>query len=128
MDARIGQGLIFVLVMVTAASAGECLSDPGVDFSGREQLLSDREPELVNLPPEPEYPASAQEGWTGRCLVGLFVAANGEVMRVRIIESSGNDEADAAALEAARETEWKPAVEDNAFVGKEVELPFTFNP
>ena len=128
MEPRPGRVFIILFLLATAALAGECLSNPGIDFNGRETILSDRDLELINPPPVPEYPASAAEGWTGSCLVGVLVAANGEILRVRIIETAGKVEADSAALEVARQTGWNPAVEDNAYVLRVTLLPFSFNP
>jgi TonB family protein len=49
------------------------------------------------------------------------------VLRVRIINSTGRPDADAAALEAARKSQWEPALQNGRPIAREVAVTYRFN-
>jgi protein TonB len=54
--------------------------------------------------PEPEYPPIArQRRWTGTVKLRILIRADGSVGNVDVIESSGHEVLDEAALEMVRE-------------------------
>jgi TonB family protein len=82
--------------------------------------------------PEPATPPGVREfieqtGESLSCSVGIYLSAAGEVLRVRIINSTGRPDADAAALEAARKSQWEPALQNGRPIAREVAVTYRFN-
>jgi len=70
---------------------------PAPDVEG-----DDAPPELLDAPP-PDYPRLARRrGWEGSALIELTLAADGRVTTAVIVDSTGRDVLDDAALEAVR--------------------------
>ncbi len=83
-------------------------------------------PELIQSPP-PEYPQSAiARRWEGTVLLRLGVTAEGHVSRVEVVESSGYDVLDGAAVRAVRAWRFVPALRDGHPVPSFVRLPVRF--
>lgn len=83
-------------------------------------------PVCVYQPP-PVYPESARmEEVTGAATLWIFVKADGSVGAVRLYSSSGDERLDAAALEAAWNTRWTPAMDDGLRVGVWTTLQYRF--
>lgn len=71
----------------------------------------DEAPEPVSMP-NPIYPDSANKvGLEGSVWVQVLVSKDGHAIDARIRKTSGHDCFDRSALEAARKTVWKPAME-----------------
>ena len=69
-------------------------------------------PEIIEQWP-PEYPAEIKAaGIGGTVVVKSFIDSSGEVVKVGILESSGSEQLDRAALEAARKSKFKPALKN----------------
>lgn len=65
-----------------------------------------------------DYPLSAMlDKVEGNVVVGVFVSADGTAEEVRLLESSGNDDLDNAALEFAKGVKFEPALLDEEPVG-----------
>ncbi len=120
--------ILLLTLAVGAALAGECVSDPEIDYSGRDFVGSDRPPRLADRLVEPVYPADAPEDWRGSCLLLVTVDERGLVIEVEVLESSGLEAADAAAVAAVEASDWLPAVEDGERVVGEVEREVRFHP
>jgi len=83
-------------------------------------------PKAVHAP-EPEYPQLLREaGWSGSCTVGLYISEKGEILKVRILRTSGKEEADLAALAAAESSRWEPASEAGLAIPKSVSVTYEF--
>ncbi|MBD3399518.1 MAG: TonB family protein [Candidatus Coatesbacteria bacterium] len=82
-------------------------------------------PEPVTPPGVQEFMEQTQESLT--CSVGIYVSADGQVLRVRIINSTGRSDADNAALEAARKSQWEPAMQNGRPIAREVAVTYRFN-
>lgn len=98
-------------------------------LGGDDDITSDvsREPQVIGSVPRPQYPEAARSaGWQGEARVGVFVSETGEVLRVRILNTSGRTDADQAALEAARSTRFEPAMRSGRPVQSEVAVTFEF--
>lgn len=64
--------------------------------------------------PLPDYPAMArQAGVEGRVTLQVFVSAEGEPVEAVIVQSSGLNSMDSAALTAVMESSWSPAKRDD---------------
>ena len=64
-------------------------------------------------PPEPVYPPiSRRHGEQGRVVLRVLVGTDGEPERIEVHRSSGYPKLDGAAREAARQSRFKPYVED----------------
>jgi TonB family protein len=76
----------------------------------------------------PDYPAQAREqGVEGTAVVNFLVDRNGKVRSARIERSAGSPLLDEAALTAARESEYRPALtSDGKPVPVTIQRPFTF--
>lgn len=78
---------------------------------------------------EPRYPAAAAEfEAAGTIVVRVLVGDDGKVKEARIIKSFGNPACEQAALDAARQWEFKPAAKDGVPFEQRVSIPFTFTP
>jgi protein TonB len=67
-------------------------------------------PAVLLASPAPRYPDSARRrNVQGAALVEISIRADGAVERGRIVESSGNPELDAAAVEAVGKWRYRPA-------------------
>ncbi len=111
------------------------LETDGGDFEsmgllgGEEDTESDvsQEPQIIGSIPKPSYPEAARDaGWQGECRVGIYVSDTGEVLRVRVLNTSGRNDADQAALAAARTTSWEPAMKSGRPIAAEVAVTFEF--
>jgi protein TonB len=78
--------------------------------------------------PAPRYPASAlRRGESGEVLLRIEVDANGMPYAMDIMRSSGSLELDRAALVAARDWRFRPALRDGQPVSASVNVPITFD-
>jgi len=78
-------------------------------------------------PIDPGYPAAARRrGWQGTVTVQADISATGTVTNVTVIDSSGHEILDSAALHAVAQTRFRPATSDSTPVGSEVVVPFRF--
>lgn len=83
-------------------------------------------PELIQSPP-PTYPQTAIERrWEGTVLLRLHVTAEGHVGQIAILDSSGYDVLDGAAVHAVRAWRFVPAIRDGRPVASSVRLPVRF--
>jgi protein TonB len=77
--------------------------------------------------PKPVYPAYARRrGIEGRVVLGVEVTAEGNASAVAVVESSGHDSLDAAALKVVRQWRFDPAVRDGGVVPSRVQVPILF--
>lgn len=80
-----------------------------------------------DLSPAARYPASARrKGLEGTVVLLLGIAADGTVARVELMESSGHEELDRAAEEAARLWRFEPARRDGEALAHDVRVPVEF--
>jgi TonB family protein len=118
----------------TAPSEGEVVAEgEGAEIApaGEESTAVEPEPE-PEIPPTlpkikklvvPAYPEAAKlVGAEGSVFVQVVVGANGKVKSASIVKSFGNPACDAAALSAARSTEWIPGTKN----GKPAEMTQTY--
>lgn len=90
------------------------------------RAATDAQP-LADACPPPDYPRVArQRGWEGRARIGVAVDADGTVTRVWLVESSGRELLDRAALRAVRSWRFRPGTEDGHAVPDEVIVPIRF--
>lgn len=77
---------------------------------------------------KPTYPKVAfNRGWTGKGKLRLHISADGKVIEALILESSGHDLLDEAALEWAKETaKFLPATRGGIAIDDWVNKPFEF--
>ena len=76
---------------------------------------------------EPGYPRRAlRMGWQGAVVLCLTVGPNGTVTEAVVLESSGYDALDEAALEAARTWRFRPGTRDGAPAAMDVLQRFSF--
>jgi protein TonB len=102
-----------------AASADQApgAASAGSESRGRDALSSDAKYRRVRaalheaLLPRFDYPSVARRrGWQGRVRVGLHVEADGDLSRIRLVESSGYVLLDKAAVKNVTELRNVPAV------------------
>jgi protein TonB len=75
----------------------------------------------------PRYPrASIRRGEEGLVVVEARVLAGGRTAEARVVESSGHDRLDQAALEAVRRARFRPARRDGQAVASWVTVPIRF--
>lgn len=89
--------------------------------------------EAVGAPPffvrrvEPAYPRGARlAGVQGVVRLGLEVGASGELRRVSVVASSGDDLLDRAAVDAAQASTYGPATVSGRSVDAQVEATYRF--
>jgi protein TonB len=86
----------------------------------------DTAPEAITMV-EPEYPDEARrEGVSGKTAVEVEVSATGTVDAARVLESSGDERLDKAAVEAVRKWTFRPALKDGEAVPAKVVVPVQF--
>jgi len=86
-----------------------------------------RGPTIVGALAAPTYPAKARSrGWEGRVVLLLSIDARGRVVAADVAESSGRPALDQAALEAARDWTFAPALENDAPVAGTLRVPVKF--
>lgn len=79
------------------------------------------------LAPRPDYPRKALvRGWEGTVILGVDVARDGRPTRVLLLESSGHEVLDAAALSAAQAWRFRPARRGTQAVDSTVRVPVEF--
>ena len=77
--------------------------------------------------PLPDYPWSARRrGREGRVVIVLDVDAGGHPIHVSVVESSGDDALDQAALNALARWRLAPALKDGVPVASQVRVPIRF--
>lgn len=77
--------------------------------------------------PAPAYPRAARlAGHQGRVVLRVVVAASGTVESLHIVESSGVDSLDGAAIRAVRQWRFHPATRGGRAVSDVVEVPVVF--
>lgn len=89
----------------------------------------DTPPIPVNLA-SPKYPYDARKlGLEGVVLLELFITEEGIVQKVDVIRSlqSGNEGLDQAAIEAAMQSSFMPALQQGTPVPVRITLPFQFS-
>ncbi|MEE8352759.1 MAG: energy transducer TonB, partial [Rhodospirillales bacterium] len=78
-----------------------------------------------NLPPE--YPKRARRrGYEGRVLIRAIVTPMGVVDSTEIVQSSGHDILDRAAIRAVRRWRFTPATRDGKTVVGTIDVPISF--
>jgi peptide/nickel transport system substrate-binding protein len=112
---------------------GEGETPPVVEGEGVEkettEVVEEKEPEIPPTLPKikklvvPAYPEAAKlVGAEGSVFVQVVIGTNGKVKSAKIVKSFGNPSCDAAALTAARATEWVPGTVN----GKPAEMTQTY--
>ncbi len=77
----------------------------------------------------PVYPEAAKlVGAQGSVFVQVVIGVNGKIKSARVVKSFGNPTCDAAALSAARLTEWKPGTKNGVSVEMTQTYPIRFPP
>lgn len=80
----------------------------------------------LNNPP-PKYPVMARSrGWEGQVMLNVHVLASGRPDQVEIVQSSGRNTLDEAALKAVREWLFVPAMRGLTAVDGWVQVPIDF--
>lgn len=80
-----------------------------------------------NMNPPRYPPAAARAGIEGTVILIVNVDANGDVTDVSTEKSSGNDDIDRSAMEAARRWRFNPGVSDGKKVAGRVRVPIDFS-
>jgi TonB family protein len=63
----------------------------------------------------------------GKVIVKVLINEKGYVVKTEILKSLGNNDGDAAAIEAIRKVRWKPAMQHNRPVKVWISIPVIFN-
>lgn len=118
---RVELGTLDIGVEVAAGPAGP----PGGEGSTGGAVYS-RRPELVMLVP-PVYPKDAErDRIEGSVELRIHVTENGTVDEVEIVTSSGVRSMDEAAINAARRTRFRPAIQNGRRVAMWINYPIQF--
>ena len=93
----------------------------------RASTIADRAARPLAANPAPSYPRDAlRSGSEGRVVVSISVGADGVPTDVSVTERSGDRSLDRAALQAARQWRFEPAMRDGKAVASTVRLPVDF--
>jgi len=83
-------------------------------------------PEIAENPP-PVYPRIARiRGYEGLVLLEVDVSADGSCTGVEVIESSGHEVLDQAAVDAVQKWKFRPALANGATVSGRARVPIRF--
>ncbi len=78
---------------------------------------------------QPTYPEAARAvGAVGRVVIRVVVGTNGKVKSAMLLSSFGNPACEAAALDAAKRWEFRPATKDGEPFEQRLSIPFDFRP
>lgn len=93
----------------------------------RASAIRDSAPMPLASNAQPKYPAAAlRAGETGTVLLRVNVSAGGEPTDIAIARRSGNRDLDRAAMNAARNWRFQPAMRDGKAVADVVQIPVDF--
>jgi TonB family protein len=108
-------GLVFLAAGTSVAPASNVYIPPKVDMSCPT--------------PSPDVPESAtHNGEYGNVILNILVSTQGRPRKVRILKSSGFDDLDNAAVEAAATWRYHPAYRDGSLATDWMKLDFDFKP
>jgi protein TonB len=97
-----------------------------VVLAGTDIEKVDKMPELLESV-APEYPTEAEKtGLEGDVWLKALVASDGSVAKAEIVTSSGHEVLDKAALAAAKECRYKPALQDGQPVAVWISYKISF--
>jgi len=97
--------MAFIFIFAGMAAAD---NSPASD----EFVKVEKMPEMVKSPP-PVYPeAEKKAGTEGKVIIKALVDKTGKVVEVEVAKTSGYEALDKAAVEAAYQNEFKPAMQD----------------
>lgn len=89
--------------------------------------LADKTPVVFTSSPPPQYPTAAvQERLQGTVLLRLSIDVDGHVEKVAVVQSSGHQSLDEAAIEAVQKWVGQPAKRYGRAVASEEVLPIRF--
>lgn len=116
---------------VIATDATPAARTPATTTRGNRPVaaIADRAPRPLAGNPLPEYPRAAlRSGEEGSVLLNITVDARGVPTEVHVVEREGSRDRsfDRAAIEAARQWRFDPAMRDGRAVQSSVQLPVEF--
>jgi TonB family protein len=110
------------------AAAGSAAMGLGRGDGGGPQGVPEGQPMPSSHNKHPTYPDIAQRnGWTGTTVLELELDASGRVVDTRLIQASGHEVLDRAAIDAAKTWRFTPATLDDRPVPATVRVPFPFS-
>jgi TonB family protein len=116
----------WIAAMAWLSACESAPEDDGAFFDDPPQLLNEA---AVDSLRESLYPAELRtRGISGRAEVGIYITADSQTTRVRIVEGTGLAELDSAAVRVARGMRWRPALKDSVPVPAYLKLGIAFGP
>lgn len=95
----------------------------------KKPVMADRSAKLMADMPKPKYPPAALRAGTGGTVtLDVQVDPQGEPSQITIAKRSGNRELDRAALSAASNWRFEPAMHHGKAVAAAVQVPVEFSP
>ncbi len=92
-------------------------------------VIADRTARLMADTPKPRYPPAALRANVGGTVtLNVQVDPQGEPLEIRIAKRSGNRDLDRAALTAASQWRFEPAMHQGKAVAEAVQIPVEFSP
>jgi protein TonB len=77
--------------------------------------------------PKPKYPSVARtQGWQGNVILKVLVSANGNSEQVTVVQSSGHDLLDQAAVDAVKQWRFVPAKRGDTAIARTENVPINF--
>ncbi|NOQ21077.1 MAG: TonB family protein [Candidatus Aegiribacteria sp.] len=103
---------------VATVDQGDELSQGQTEEMGPPRFMPAEVFPVCTYQPRPDYPAmAAQAGVEGTVILWVYVSTTGAVSDVKLYNSSGVNSLDEAALSAAWNTRWTPALNNGIPVG-----------
>ena len=117
--------------VIGGGNTGDFSSEPGgaegQSGSGNDSMKTGYTKAVLIYSPNAVYPPAARKnGWEGVVVLRFTVNTDGSVINIQIRKSSGNKQADLAAVRAASQRRYYPATRDNKPVTCEKEIPYRF--
>lgn len=96
--------------------------------TARKPVIADRAPSLMAGMAQPKYPPSAlRAGASGTVTLNVQVDPQGKPSEITIVQRSGNRDLDRAALKAANDWRFQPAIHNGKAVAAAVKVPVEFS-
>ena len=112
---------------MTVTGTGKLIFKPGQLVHDGGDYTGIALPYLISSPKQIAYPRWAlRQGWQGEVVIAIEILTNGSVGRSQVMNSSGHQVLDDAAVKAVKTWKFQPAMREGKSVLECIEIPINF--